>query len=226
MKKKRILIAEDNRLLREGLAIMIDSEESLEVAGEAENGLEAVKYTLKYKPDLVMIDLSMPKMDGISAIKEIRRQNPETLIFALTLYDSEEFILACFDAGVQGYCLKDASQEDLLKAIQVVLSGKMYIYPGIAGKVMEGYRKAKNVPHEKTPWDTLTWREREVLKAVGEGYSSKQIADFLCISPKTVERHRSNIMNKLNLHNVSNLTAFAIQKGLVVRSANETPRSL
>ncbi len=217
MKKKRILIAEDNTLLREGLRMMIDSDESLEVAAEAENGLEAVKYALKHTPDLIVIDLSMPKMDGLSAIKEIKRQIPDVFILALTIHDSDEFILECFNAGVLGYCLKDATREELLKAVKLVLSGKMYISPGIAGKVMEGYIEGRKTLKEKTSWDALTQREREILKLVGEGYTSKEIADFLCISPKTVERHRSNIMNKLDLHNVSELTAFAIEKGIVGR---------
>lgn len=215
MEKKRVLIAEDNTLLREGLRIMMESEDSLEVAAEAENGLEAVKLALKHTPDLIVIDLSMPKMDGLSAIKEIRRQLPEIKILALTIHDTDEFILECFNAGVQGYCLKDATQEELLKAVQLVLSGKMYINPGIADKVMEGYIEGKKTLKEESAWDALTQREREILKLVGEGYTSKKIAEFLCISPKTVERHRSNIMNKLNLHNVSELTAFAIDKGLV-----------
>ncbi len=217
MKKSRILVAEDNTLLREGLCLMINSDDSLETAAEAENGLEAVKKAAKHNPDLVMIDLSMPKMDGLSAIKEIKRQSPETKILALTIHDSDDFILECFNAGVQGYCLKDATQDELLKAIHVVLSGKTYINPGIADKVLTGYIEGKRTLKEETAWDTLTQREREILKLVGEGHTSKQIADILHISPKTVERHRSNIMTKLDIHNVSELTALAIEKGLVGR---------
>jgi len=161
------------------------------------------------------MDLSMPKMDGVSAIKEIKRQRPETRIMALTIHDSDEFILECFDAGASGYCLKDSSQDELLKAIHVVLSGKTYISPGIMGTVMEGFLNGRRKLKSKTSWDSLTQREREVLKLVAEGYTSKEVAGFLCISPKTVERHRSNIMNKLDLHNVSELTSFAIEKNLV-----------
>lgn len=215
MNKTRILIAEDNRLLREGLCLMVNSDESLEVVAEAENGLEASKLVLKHKPELVMIDLSMPKMDGLSAIKEIKRQMPEVKILALTIHDSDRYVLECFEAGVQGYCLKDASQEELLNAIHVVISGKTYISPGIADKVLEGYIEGRKTIKQTTAWDTVTQREREILKLVGEGYSSKEISDFLCISPKTVERHRANLMNKLELHNVSELTAYAIKKGLV-----------
>nr|WP_319492800.1 response regulator transcription factor [uncultured Desulfobacter sp.] len=216
-KIKRIVIAEDNTLLREGLCLMIDSDPDLEVVAQAEDGFAAIETTLSLKepPDLVMMDLSMPKMDGVSAIKEIKRQMPDSKIMALTIHDSDEFILECFDAGASGYCLKDSSQDELLKAIHVVLSGKTYISPGIAGTVMEGFLDGRRKLKSKTAWGSLTQREREVLKLVAEGYTSKEMADLLCISPKTVERHRSNIMNKLDLHNVSELTSFAIEKNLV-----------
>lgn len=218
MKKKRILVAEDNKLLREGLCIMIRSDDSLEVAAEAENGLEAVKGAAECNPDLVMLDLSMPKMDGLSAIKEIKRQTPDAKIMVLTIHDSDDFILECFNAGVEGYCLKDSSQNELLQAVHVVLSGKNYISPSIADKVMVGYIEGRKNLKEETDWDTLTQREREILKLVGEGHTSKEIGEFLFISPKTVERHRSNIMNKLDMHNVSELTAYAIERGLVGNS--------
>ncbi len=218
MEKKRIVVAEDNTLLREGLCLMINSDERLKVVAEAADGFSAIETTLALEdpPDLIMMDLSMPRMDGLSAIKEIKRQMPESRIMALTIHDSDDFILECFGAGVTGYCLKDSSQDELLKAIHVVLSEKIYISPGIAGTVMEGFLEGRRKLKKESTWDRLTQREREVLKLVAEGYTSKQIAEFLFISPKTVERHRSNIMNKLGLHNVSELTTFAIEKGLVV----------
>jgi DNA-binding NarL/FixJ family response regulator len=199
--------------------MMIDAEKTLEVVAEAEDGLAAVKTVLGLRPppDLVMIDLSMPRMDGLSAIKEIKRQSPETKILTLTIHDSDDYILECFKAGVAGYCLKDSSQDELLKAVYVVLSGKTYISPGITDKVMQGYLEGKKTLKPETSWDMLTQREREVLKLVGEGHTSKEVAEFLCISPKTVERHRANIMSKLDLHNVSELTTYAIEKGLIGR---------
>ncbi len=217
-RKKKIVVAEDNTLLREGLCLMINSDEDLEVVAQAADGFSAIEtiLSLKEPPDLVMMDLSMPKMDGVSAIKEIKRQRPDSKIMALTIHDSDEFILECFDAGASGYCLKDSSQDELLKAIHVVISGKTYISPGITGIVMEGFLDGRRKLKKTTTWNSLTQREREVLKLVAEGYTSKEVAGFLCISPKTVERHRSNIMNKLDLHNISELTAFAIGKGLVV----------
>lgn len=217
MKKKQIVVVDDNNLLREGLCLMINSDDDLEVAAQAEDGLSAIDIVLSIDPppDLVMMDLSMPKMDGLSAIREILRQMPDIKVLTLTIHDSDDFILECFDAGISGYCLKDASQEELLKAVHVVLSGKTFISPSIAGKVLEGYLESRKTLKTETDWDTLTQREKEVLKLVAEGYTSKEIADLLCISHKTVERHRSNIMNKLDLHNVAELTSFAIEKGLV-----------
>ncbi|GAB6145513.1 response regulator [Desulfocicer niacini] len=219
MDKKQIVVAEDITLLREGLCMMINSQETLEVVAQAEDGLSAIRTTLELTPppDLVMIDLSMPRMDGLSAIKEIKRQLPDIKILTLTIHDSDDYILECFKAGVSGYCLKDSSQDELLKAIYVVLSGKTYISPGITDTVMEGYLEGKKTLKKETTWDTLTQREKEVLKLVGEGHTSKEAAQFLCISPKTVERHRANIMNKLDLHNVSELTTYAIDKGLIDR---------
>lgn len=216
MDKKRVVVVDDNTLLREGLCLMINANDGLEVVAEAGDGLQAVETVLGLEPgpDLVLMDLSMPKMDGLSAIREIRRQLPETKILTLTIHDSDQFVLECFETGVAGYCLKDATQEELMNAVEVVLSGKTYISPGIADKVMEGYLEGKKTLKKETSWDSLTQREREVLKLVAEGYTSKEIAEFLCISPKTVERHRSNIMGKLDLHNVSELTSFAIEHGL------------
>ena len=218
MEKKRIIIAEDNTLLREGIRLMIQSDESLEIAAEAEDGLSAVRCVSRHEHDLVLLDLSMPKMNGIAALKEIKRISPQTKILALTIHDAEEYVLEVFRSGAEGYCLKDSTQEELLKAIHVVLSGRSFISPGIAGKVLEGYIENRKSLKTETPWDTLTQREKEVLKLVGEGYTSREIADFLFISPKTVEKHRSNLMQKLGIHNASSLTAYAIEKGLVEKS--------
>lgn len=215
MTKKQVLIAEDNTLLREGLRIMVEGTKHLEIAGEARDGMEAISLCRKLNPDIVLLDLSMPKLSGISAIKEIRRESPETRIMALTIHESEEYILESFAAGAQGYCVKDITREDLLTAIDVVLSGKTYISPSIADKVMVGYIEGRKTMKTESSWEQVTPREKEILKMVGEGYTSKEIANYLNISPKTVEKHRSNLMNKLEIHNVSELTAFAIEKGLV-----------
>jgi two-component system response regulator NreC len=213
--KKRIVIAEDQRIVRKGLCSLLTASDEFEIVGEAEDGLDAVRRVQACKPDLVLLDLSMPKLNGIAAIKEIKNQNPETKILALTVHDSDQHILAAFEAGADGYCLKDATQDELLTSIRSVLSGKTYLSPEVSKKVLEGYLEGRKTLKRTSSWDRLTQREKEVLKLVGEGYKTKEIADYLCISWKTVQKHRANIMDKLGLHSASALTAYAIEKGLV-----------
>jgi DNA-binding NarL/FixJ family response regulator len=215
--KKKIIIAEDQTLIRQGLRSLLSSEAELKVVAEAENGLDAIRCAKKHKPDLILLDLAMPKLSGISALKEIKRQFPKTKILALTLHTSEEYIIEAFESGVDGYCLKNDTHAELLSAINNVLSGKIYLSATISDKVLKGYleKERKNIPN--TSLEKLTQREKEVLKLVGESYTSPEIGDILCISAKTVDKHRSNIMNKLNLHTASALTAYAIEKGLVTK---------
>ena len=213
--KQSILIVEDHTILREGLRSLLSAHQDLEVVGEAENGLEAVRRAEKLLPDLILMDLSMPRMGGIEAIREIKKRRPKNKILVLTVNDSEVYILAALKAGADGYILKDSTHADLLQAIRNILSGKRVLSPSVSEKVIEGYLEGKKIQQTMTPWDTLTHREREVLKLIGEGYKNKEIADYLFISPNTVEKHRSNLMEKLNLHSASALTAYAIEKGLI-----------
>ena len=213
--KYRILIAEDYTILREGLRSLLASNPDFEVAGEAEDGNQAVQQTEKLKPDVVLMDLSMPRMNGMEAIREAKKRCPETKILALTIHKDEEYIRATLTAGANGYVLKDATHAELVMAIKSVLAGKHYLSPGVSEKIIEGYLEGGKVLKPVSAWETLTQREREVLKLIGEGYKSKEIADYLCISVKTVDKHRANLMQKLDLHNVQTLTAYAIEKGLV-----------
>jgi len=219
-KNYRIVIAEDHKILREGLKALVKSSEDFEIVGEAGDGIEAIRAVEKHHPDLLLLDLSMPRMSGISVIKDIKGRYPETKILALTIHESEDYILESFHSGLDGYCLKDASQSELIIAINRVLEGKTYLSPGISEKVLVGFLEEKKALKCGTSWDSVTQREREVLKLVGEGYKNKEIADYLCISVKTVEKHRSNIMRKLDVHTSSGLTAVAIEKGLVTRAAS------
>ena len=215
--KYRIVIAEDHTILREGLRALLSSNPDFEIVGEAEDGREAIRCVEKLKPHLVLTDLSMPRMNGMDAIREIRRRAPETKILVLTVHKTEEYILATLQAGADGYLLKDSTHAELLAAVRHVLSGKHYISPGISDKVLDGYLEGRKTLKTRTSWETLTQREREILKLIAEGYKNKEIADDLCISVKTVEKHRANLMEKLNLHNVQALTTYAIERGLLSR---------
>ena len=213
--RQRVLIVEDHTILREGLRSLLSSHQDLDVVGEAENGLEAIRSAEKLQPNLILMDLSMPRMGGIEAVREIKKRQPKIKILILTVNDSEEYILAALKAGADGYILKDSTHAELLQAIRNTLSGKRVLSPSVSEKVIEGYLEGKKVQQTQSPWDTLTHREREILKLIGEGYKNKEIADYLYISPNTVEKHRSNLMEKLNLHSASALTIYAIEKGLI-----------
>jgi two-component system response regulator NreC len=215
--KVRIVIADDHTILREGLRSLLSSNPSFEIVGEAEDGREAIKCVEKFKPDLILTDLSMPRMNGMEAIKEIKRESPTTKVLVLTVHRAEEYILATFRAGADGYLLKDSTHAELVMAVKKVLSGKHYISPEISEKVIEGYLDGRRTLKTKSSWETLTQREREILKLIAEGYKSKGIADDLCISVKTVEKHRANLMEKLDLHSIQALTVFAIERGLVTK---------
>ena len=216
-RKQTIVIAEDYTILREGLRSLISSNPDFEVVAEAGDGQEAINFVEKLKPDLILMDLSMPRMNGMDAIREIRRRVPETKIVVLTIHKTEEYILEALKAGADGYVLKDVTHDELIMAAKNVLRGKRYLSPGISETVLEGYLQGRKTVKHQTSWETLTHREREVLKLIAEGHRNKEIAEYLCISVKTIDRHRSNLMKKLDLHNVSALTALAIEKGLVSR---------
>jgi two-component system response regulator NreC len=215
--KKRIVIAEDHTILREGLRALLSSDPDFDVVGEAEDGRDAIQCVENLTPDLVLMDLSLPRMNGLDAIKEIKRRSPKTKVLALTVHRTEEYILATLRAGADGYALKDATHAELVMGIKTVLRGKRYLSPGVSDKVIQGYLEGRKTLRTATPWDTLTQREREILKLIGEGYKNREIADYLYVSVKTVEKHRANLMKKLDLHNTSALTAFAMEKGLVTK---------
>lgn len=213
--KKRIILAEDHTILREGLRAMLSSTPDLEVIGEAENGRNAIQCSENMEYDLILMDLSMPRMTGMDAIREIKKRRPDTKILALTVHKDEEYILAALQAGADGYVLKDATQDELIMAIKTVLMGKPYLSPGVSEKVIGGYLEGRKTLEPQSAWDTITQREREILKLIAEGYRNREIADYLCISVKTVDKHRTNLMKKLDIHSVASLTVFAIEKGLV-----------
>jgi RNA polymerase sigma factor (sigma-70 family) len=213
----RIVLAEDHTILREGLRALLSADPNFEIIGEAPDGREAVRCVEKLEPDLLLIDLSMPRMSGMDAIREIRKRFPAVKIIALTVHKTEEYLLTTLQAGADGYVLKDATHEELVMAIKNVMGGKSYLSPGVSEKVIDGYLEGKESNRSLSSWETLSQREREVLKLIAEGYKNKEIAEDLCISLKTVEKHRANLMKKLDLHNAAALTVYAVQKGLVNR---------
>ena len=213
--KKRIFLTEDHAILRAGLKALLESNASYEVVGEADNGLDAIRYVAETNPDLVLMDLNMPGLSGVEAIRKIRERHPEMKVLVLTMHNSEEYVLASLEAGANGYVLKDTGHAELMNAAGQVLDGKTYLSPDIADKVVNSYLTTKKRVAPTTQWDMLTPREKQVLKLIAEGNSNKDMSAYLCISVKTVEKHRANLMKKLDLHNVSALTAYAIDKGLV-----------
>ena len=212
---QRIFIVEDHTLLRAGLRALLSQDPDVEIVGEADNGRDAIRAIGSLAPHLVLMDLSMPGMNGIEAIQDIKRRNPKTRVLVLTIHKTDEYIHESLRAGADGYILKDATHDELRVAIRSVLNGKTYLSPDISDKVIHGYLGTGKGDSISSTWDTLTHREREVLKLVAEGHPNKYIADYLCLSIKTVEKHRSNLMKKLDLHNASTLTSYAIEKGLV-----------
>ncbi len=213
--KRRILIVENHTLLRAGLRVLLAQDEEFEVIGESDNGREAINMAVKLVPDLILTDLNMPGLNGIEATRAIKMLLPDTKVLVLTVHKTDEYIHESLKAGADGYLLKDATHDELNVAIHSVLNGKTYLSPDISERVVSGYLNPGGTNAVQSTWDTLTFREREVLKLVAEGHPNKHIAEHLCLSVKTVEKHRSNLMRKLNLHNASMLTAYAIEKGLV-----------
>ena len=215
--RHRIVVVEDHRLFREGLKALLAFEPDFEIVGEAEDGVTAIQCVESVKPDIVLLDLSMPRLNGMEAIREMKKVSPKTNVVVLTAHKSQEFVLAALRSGASGYVLKDAQHEELLLAMRSVLNGKSYLSPDVSAEVIEGYLGGTKVTIPESPWATLTYRERQVLKLIAEGCKSREIADQFCISEETVAKHRANIMRKLDLHSVSALTAYALKKGLISR---------
>jgi len=220
-KKLRIVLADDHAILRAGLRALLTADPGFEVVGEAQDGREAVRCVERLEPDLLLMDLSMPRMSGMEAIREIKKRFPDTRIIALTVHKTEEYLLATLQAGADGYVLKDATHDELVIAIKNVVSGKSYLSPGVSEKVIEGYLEGKEGTRSLSAWESLSQREREVLKLIAEGYKNKEIAEDLCISLKTVEKHRANLMKKLDLHNAAGLTVYAVERGLLGMANDE-----
>jgi two-component system response regulator NreC len=213
-KKSTILLADDHSILRAGLRSILDSNPDFEVIAEVDNGKDALQESITLKPDLLLTDLSMPKTNGTECIRELKKRAPEVKVLVLTMHAGEEHIHAALNAGADGYILKDDSHDELIKAIKNILNGKTHLSPSICNNTINDYLNSAKTNQPTASWEILTHREREVIKLIAEGYRSKDIAEYLTISIKTVEKHRSNLMKKLDLHSVSSLTNYATQHGL------------
>ncbi|MFH1941479.1 MAG: response regulator transcription factor [bacterium] len=213
MKKIRVLVADDHTIVRKGLCALLNSEPNIEVVGEAEDGREAVERIGKIKPDVVLMDISMPSLNGFEATRQIRKGHPGIRILVLTMHTNEEYIFEILQAGASGYVLKKSAPSDLVSAINAVYQGSAFLSPPVAEKVIERL-KGMTVDNE-TKKVKLTEREREVLQLIAEGCTNKEIAKRLFISVKTVESHRTHLMEKLDIHHASGLTKYAIQKRII-----------
>jgi len=214
-KKIRILLADDHTLIRRGLRLLIEQQPELSVVGEAEDGRQAVSQAAQLKPDVAVLDIGMPNLNGIEAAKQISESDSNTSIVILSMYSDETYILRALKAGARGYLLKDSAETDLVRAIHSVAEGKSFFSPTVSRVLLDDYvQKLKRTGGENS-YDLLTAREREVLQLVAEGKSNKEVADLLNLSVYTVETHRSNIMEKLNLKGVPELILYAVRKGII-----------
>lgn len=205
----KIILADDHAILRESLKELLE-ERGLEVVGEASNGREAVDLVVKHKPNVAVMDLGMPLLNGIEAAREISKVAPQTLTILLTMFEEDDYILNALRAGVRGYVLKGQASADLVKAIQCVMRGSVYLSPGISQSVIDAY-----VQRRESPLDPLTDRERQVLHLIAEGKSTKEVANLLDLSVKTAETHRTKIMRKLDIHNTAGLVRYAVRRHLI-----------
>jgi len=215
MKKIRVLIADDHTLVRDGIRSMLNLVANVEVVGEATNGREAVEKTKQLTPDVILMDLAMPIMSGLDAIRRIRREFPGTKVLALTQYDDSEYVVPVIEAGARGFVTKMAAFSELATAIQAVYNGDSFLSPTAAAALVEECQQKTTAEGEKDPYQLLTDRERETLKLVVEGHTTREIADMLVVSPKTIEWYKTSLMKKLNIHNRTDLIKFAIRKRLI-----------
>jgi two-component system response regulator NreC len=211
----RVLLVDDHAVVRVGLRMLLDDEADIDICGEAASAAEAIQKNSELAPDVILMDIGLPDMSGIEATREIKRLRPECAVVALTIHEDEEYFFKMLDAGASGYVPKRAAPEELLSAIRSASAGEVYLYPSLAKLLVRDFLGQQEQSQARRVEDELTAREREVLALLADGAGNSEIADKLGISPKTVARHRENIMGKLNLHSRTELVKYAIRKGII-----------
>jgi DNA-binding NarL/FixJ family response regulator len=210
MRRTRILLADDHAVVRQGFKMLLGAQPDMEIVGEAANGREAVESAEALKPDVVVMDVAMPELNGIEATRRLAASAPHTRVIALSMHKDSVYVREILRAGARGYLLKDSGAEDLVSAIRTVAKGESYLSPAVSNAVLDDYRR-----HVTNPIDLLTSREREVLQMLAEGKTNKEIAGVLNLSVYTVDAHRGRIMEKLNLHSINDLVRFAVRNGII-----------
>lgn len=215
MRKIKVLLAEDHTIVRKGIRSLLDGEPDIEVVGEAADGHEAVEKVEQLSPDIVLMDITMPRLNGLDATRQIKKQFPQVKVLVLTMYTNEEYILQLLQAGASGYLVKQSAPAELLSAIQAAYQGDSFLSPAISKTIIEEYLRHNEKNIQKDSYDKLSIREREVLQLIAEGHSNREIAEKLNISLKTVGVHRVNLMEKLDIHSTTDLVKYALRKGII-----------
>jgi two-component system response regulator NreC len=216
--KIRVLLADDHAILRQGIRMLLEAQPDMEVVGEATNGREAVEQARLLRPLVILMDISMPELNGLEATRKIKQEFPAIQIVILTMHETDEYLVKILQAGATGYVLKQAVDRELIEAVRIASNGDTYLYPSIARRLVTDYLRrveAGTMEERDAAYETLTAREREILKLIAQGHTNKEIAEILTLSVKTVENHRYSLMNKLNAHDRGELIKYAIRVGLI-----------
>ncbi|HKW21063.1 MAG TPA: response regulator transcription factor [Ktedonobacterales bacterium] len=211
----RVLLADDHTILRAGLKMMLSVQPDIEIVGEASDGRQAIAEAQRVQPDVILMDITMPELNGIEATRQVKKLLPETRVLVLTMHENEEYLFQVLRAGASGYILKEAADTELISAIRSVYAGRFYLSPPAQAMMVGDYMQRVRTGEEHDSYSGLTEREREILKLVAEGYTNNQIGERLVISPKTVDTHRTHVMDKLNLHSRAELVKYAMRRGLL-----------
>jgi DNA-binding NarL/FixJ family response regulator len=215
MPKIRVLVVDDHTIVRDGICALLRLAGDIEVVGEAANGREALEMVRKLMPDVMLIDIAMPNMNGLEATRHIRKEFPRVKVLVLTQYDDKEHVFWAIESGASGFINKTAASSELVSGIRSVYRGDSFLSPSAARILVEDYQQEASIRKEQDPYKQLTDREREILKLLAEGYNTREIANMLVISNKTVEGHKTNLMSKLDIHNRTNLVKYALRKGII-----------